>query len=205
MEPHLAQNLDPRGRAFAATEPRQNGKGQTSWRTLAVLAGAALALRAGDAIPGWVSAVPRGVYLCANVSEAAARTGLRLDQVGRSLAGYTARDIRTTTKPITAVAMAMQGGDDKSKLRFFRSRGGDIPTTLRPPQPSFHEITVPLGPGLSASLKAERYADGSVWQDLDWSHGTLTTALRFNGRTVELLRLARQLAQNVEDELEDAP
>ena len=199
MEPHLAQNPNPRSRAFAATEPRPNAKGQASWRTLAVLAGVALALRAGDAIPGWISAVPRGVHLCASASEAEAHTGLRLDKVGRTLAGYTAGEIRITARPIPAVAIAMQGSDDRSQITIFRSRGGDIPATLRPPQSSFHEIAVPLGPGLSASLKAERHADGSVWQDLDWSDGTLRTALRFNGRTVELLRLARQLAQDTKD------
>ncbi|HEY5284799.1 MAG TPA: hypothetical protein VIM14_18545 [Polyangia bacterium] len=188
MEPLSAMNPD---------QSCSEGKGRAAWRTLAVLAGVALALRAGDAIPGWISAVPRGVHLCASVSEAEAITGLRLDKVGKSLAGYAARDIRATARPITAIAMAMQGGDDKSQLTLFRSLGGDIPTTLRPPQPSFHELTVPLGPGLSASLKAERYADGSVWQDLDWSDGTLRTGLRFNGRTVELLRLARQIAGDV--------
>jgi hypothetical protein len=98
-----------------------------------------------------------------------------------------------------AVALAMQADDGKSQLTLMRSRGGGIPATLRPPLPSFHEIAVPLGPGLSASLKAERQADGSVWQDLEWSDGAVTTALRFNGRTVELLRLARQLARAVED------
>ena len=93
----------------------------------------------------------------------------------------------------------MRGGDGRSQLTLFRSRGGDIPSTLRTPLPSFHEIAVPLGPGLSASLKAQRQADGSVWQDLEWSDGGVTTALRFKGRTVELLRLARQLAQDTKD------
>ena len=203
MEPLSAINPDLSRRDFAdlAIDGSCSGdRKRAIWRTLAVLAGVALALRAGDAIPGWISAAPRGVHLCVSMSEAEARTGLRLDKVGESLAGYTARDIRATARPIPAVAMAMQGGDDKSQLTLFRGRGGDIPTTLRPPQPSFHEIMVPLGPGLSASLKAERHADGSVWQDLEWSDGTLRTALRFNGRTVELLRLAKQLAQNVKDE-----
>jgi hypothetical protein len=185
MHSFPAQNPDSSSRAFAA-----------GWRTLVVLAGAALALRATDAIPGWISGVPRGVHLCKDVREAEARTGLRLDRIGRT--GRTARSLRTTSTPIPAVAVVLQGGDDKSQLVLFRSRGGSIPTTLRPPQPSFHEIAVSLRPGLSASLKAERQADGAVWQDLEWTEGAITTALRFDGRTVELLRLARQL-------IEDAP
>jgi hypothetical protein len=183
MDPLFAQKPDMRSRVFAAA----------GWRTLVVLAGVALALRAADAIPGWISGVPRGVHLCATVAEAEARTGLRLDQI--ALTGRTAGSIRTTASPVPAVAVVMQGGDDKRELTFFRSRGGSIPATLRPPQSAFHEIAVPLKPGLSASLKAERQADGSVWQDLEWSDGTTTTALRFDGRTVELLRLARQLVE----------
>jgi hypothetical protein len=177
------------------------GKGEAAWRTLAVLAGVALALRAGDAIPGWLSDLPRDVHACASVEEAEARTGLHLDKLRQGLPGHAliAGGIRTTARPVAAVALAMQPGDGKSQLTLLRSRGGAIPATLRPPLPSFHEIAVPLGPGLSASLKAERQADGSVWQDLEWSEGTITTALRFNGRTVELLRLARQLAQGGEN------
>jgi hypothetical protein len=169
--------------------------GHATWTTLAVLAGMAIVLRASDAIPGWISGVPRGVYVCASVDEAEARTGLRLGMIREGLGGYTfiADGIRATARPIPAVAIAMQGGE--GKLTLLRSRGGEIPTTLRPPLPSFHEIAVPLGPGLSASLKAERQSDGSVWQDLEWADSKGSTALRFNGRTVELLRVARQLAE----------
>ena len=186
MDSLAAKNPDIRSRVFA----------DAGWKTLVVLAGVALALRAADAIPGWISGVPRGVHLCASVAEAEARTGLHLDKIG--LAGRAAGSICATTRPVPAVSVVMQGDDDTGQLTFFRSRGGSIPATLRTPQPSFHEIAVSLKPGLSASLKAERQADGSVWQDLEWSEGAVTTALRWNGRTVELLRLARQL-------VEDAP
>jgi hypothetical protein len=194
-------NPDLSRRDFAVERSRSEGKGQAAWRTLAVLAGMALALRAVDAVPGWLSDLPRGVHLCASVDEAEKRTGLHLGKLHEGLAGHalSAGGIRTAARPIPAVALAMQADDGKSQLTLFRSRGGAIPTTLRAPLPSFHEIAVPLGPGLSASLKAERQADGSVWQDLEWSDGAITTALRCNGRTVELLRLARQIAQGVEE------
>ena len=166
-----------------------------------MLASVALALRAGDAIPGWVSDLPRGVHLCASVNEAETRTGIHLGKLHETLAGHAliAGGIRATARPFPAVALAMQSGDGTTQLTLFRSRGRAIPPTIRPPQTSFHEITVSLRPGLSASLKAERQADGSVWQDLEWSEGTTSTALRFNGRTVDLLRLARQIAQRAED------
>jgi len=203
MDPLPAQNSDPRSRAFAfarAEDKPARGAGQ-AFRTLAVLAFVALALRAGDAVPGWISDLPRGVHLCASVDEAEMRTGLHLGKLYQGLPGNAllADGIRATARPFPAVAMALQGGDGKSQLTLFRSRGGEIPATLRTPLPSFHEITVPIGPRLSASLKAERRADGSVWQELEWSEGTITTALRFNGRTVDLLRVARQLAQDGEN------
>jgi len=162
-----------------------------------VLTGVVLALRAGDAIPGWIAGVPHGVHLCASVDAAEARTGLHVGKVRQGLAGYIsiAGGIRTTTRPIPAVAVSMQRGDGKGQLTLFRSRGGEIPSALRKPLPLFHEISVSLRPGLSASLKAERQNDGSVWQDLEWSEGSITTALRFDGRTVELLRLARQVVE----------
>jgi len=171
--------------------------GRAAWTMLAVLAGTALALRAGDAISGWLSGVPRGVHLCASVAEAEVRTGLRLGQVGQGLGDYapTEGGVRATARPAPAIAIAMRDGHGTSLLTLFGSTDGAIPSTLRPPLPFFHEIAVPLGPGLSASLKAERQPDGSVWQDLEWSHGTGKIALRFNGRTVELLRLAKQLAE----------
>ena len=171
---------------------------RTGWTTLAVLAGVALALRATDAIPGWISGVPRGVHLCASVEEAEERTGLHLGAVRQLLDRFAvvADGIRTTARPVQAVAVAMQGGGGASQLTLLRSHGGAIPPALRPPLPAFHEITIPMTPGRVASLKAEREADGSVWQDLEWSDGSGNTALRFNGRTVELLRLAKQLAED---------
>jgi hypothetical protein len=179
--------------AFAAQNPDRRSRAAAGWRTLVVLAGVALALRAADAIPGWISGIPRGVHLCATLAEAEARTGLRLGKIG--VTGRGVGRIRATASPVAAVAVVLRSDDDQSQLTFFRSRGGSIPTALRSPQSSFHEIAVPLKPGLSASLKAERQADGSVWQDLEWSESAVTTALRWNGRTVELLRLARQLVE----------
>ena len=196
MEPLLQQNPDPSSRAFATARPRLvRWAACRATTTLAVLAGMAIVLRAGDAIPGWISGVPRGVHVCASVDEAEARTGLRLGKLREGLAGYAliTGGIRAAARPIPAVAIALRG--DEGNLTFFSSRGGEIPTTLRPPLPSFHEIAVSLGPDLSASLKAERQSDGSVWQDLQWTDGTGSTALRFDGRTVELLRLARQLVE----------
>ena len=146
---------------------------------------------------GWIAGVPRGVHLCANLEEAETRTGLQLGAARRALGGYAvaANGIRATTRPVPALAIAMQDRGGASEFTFFRSRGATIPTSLRPALPLFHEIAVPIQAGRTGSLKAERQSDGSVWQDLEWSDDSGRTALRWNGRTVELLRVARQLAQ----------
>jgi hypothetical protein len=102
--------------------------------------------------------------------------------------------IRRTNPPAVAVDLR-HGEDKKTQLVFFRSSGA-IPTTLRPPLPAFHAIEVPLAPGRSASLRAASLRDGSVCQDLEWSEGNGRAALRFAGRTVDLLRLARQMIED---------
>jgi hypothetical protein len=202
----LSQNADSRSRDFAVAEPGLNHRDESApknaWRTgfatLAALAGMALALRAGDAMSGWIAGVPRGVHVCASLQEAETRTGLQLGAVRRALGGYAvaANGIRATARPIQALAISMRGGEGANQLTLFQSRGGAIPLSLRAPLPSFHEITVPIQPGRTGSLKAERQSDGSVWQDLEWSDDTGTTALRWSGRTVELLRLARRLVED---------
>jgi hypothetical protein len=179
---------------FRNEKSAKNASGLT---TLAVLAGMALALRATDAVSGWIADVPRGVNRCTNLEEAEARTELHVGAIRSVLSGYAivANGISVTARPVPALAIAMQDREGANRLTLFRSRGGAIPASLRPPLPSFHEIAVPIQAGRTGSLKAERQSDGSVWQDLEWSDDSGRTALRWNGRTVELLQVARQLAQ----------
>ncbi len=165
-----------------------------------VLGGTALVLRTADAIPAWLAGIPSGVRLCANLAEAEARTGLRLfpDLFPDLFAAYEplAGGIRVTAKPEPAASVAMQWRQDRRiRLTLFRARGKEIPAALRVPLPSFHEIAVPLEKGYSASLKAEALPDGSVWQDMEWAGASGATVLRFNGRTVELLRVARRMIE----------
>jgi hypothetical protein len=168
--------------------------------TLAVLGTMALALRTADAFPRWMAGIPAGVRLCNSLEQAAARTALPLDRMSTTaFADYqvAADGIRVTTTPLRAAAVAMRRpGGDHIVLTLFRSHGGEIPQNLRKPLPAFHEIAVQLQPGCAATLKAEALPDGSVWQDLEWQMGPDRLALRFNGRTVELLGLARHLVKD---------
>lgn len=166
---------------------------------LAALGATALALRTADAIPGWITSVPSGVRLCASLDEAEARTALRLAPIHDLFSEYEplADGIRVTSRPEPGVAVAMRWRQDSHiHLSLFLSRHGGIPTALRVPLPSFHEIAIPIEKGRSASLKAEALPDGSVWQDIEWANGSGSAALRSNGRTVELLRLARRMVED---------
>lgn len=166
------------------------------WKALAVLIGVAATLRALDALMVWTTGVPRGVLVCASLDEAEQRTGLELSQLNRlaqdfSVVGGT---IRTTASPV-AVSVGLRARHAPVQhLTVYRSAATAIPERLRPPMPAFHEIRVPIAGGLTAELRAESFPDGSVWQDMEWSDRRGRTALRFDGQTVQLLRVARQLA-----------
>jgi hypothetical protein len=162
--------------------------------TLGVLAASALGLRTLDALPGWLSGVPRGVHVCASLDEAQARTGVQLGALRSVLTGWRPVTVRVTLHPIPAVAVTLLRDHDGADLVLYRSRGGGVPTGLRPALAAFHAITVPLVQGRTAILRAEVRPTGGVLQELEWTTGGQHTVMRFAGRTVELLRLARLLA-----------
>lgn|GEM_PF-5743903 len=174
------------------------GARRASWTVVLVLGGTAFALRAADALPGYLGSVPRGMHVCASLAEAESRTGLHLESIRRGLAPYqvVAGSIRTIAKPAPTIAVSLRRGEGAAPLvTFFRSRSGEIPSAIRPALPAFNEIEISLAPGRAASLRAATMGDGSLWQDLEWSDGEQHTALRWSGRTVELLRLARRIVE----------
>jgi Zn-dependent protease with chaperone function len=63
MEPLPAQNSDPPSRDSRSRDRAQRGQRTGRWRTLAVLAGVALALRAGDAFPDGFPTCPAACIL----------------------------------------------------------------------------------------------------------------------------------------------
>lgn len=175
-----------------------NGQRRAGCAVLAVLGGTTLVLRATDALPGWIASVPRGVHICSSLSEAESRTGLALQVLGRALPDYrpAANGIRTVAKPIASVAIDLRGGPGlDSQLTFFRSRAGGISTLLRPNLPVFHQMEIAIVPGRIASLRSVTLGDGSVCQDLEWPESDGRAALHSKGRTVELLRVARQIVE----------
>ncbi len=170
---------------------------RTMVAAVAVFAGAALGLRALDAIPSWLSGLPRGVHACATLDEAEARTGVPL-RVAEGLAGWRPTEVRATARPIAAIAVTLRApGPSETKAVLYRSLGPSIPTSLCTPLASFHAISVSLEKGRTAMLKAEVLPSGGVVQELEWSDGRAHTVLRFSGRTIELLGLAKLLVEKV--------
>jgi hypothetical protein len=167
------------------------------WKTLAVLIGVAAALRALDAVMVWTTGVPRGVLVCDSLADAETRTGLDLAGLSGLAQDFALVDgaMRATTSPVRAVMVSLRARHAPVQhLVVYRSAGAAIPERLRPPWPAFHEIKVPIVDGLSAELRAESFPDGSVWQDMEWSDRRGRTALRYDGPTVQLMRVARRLA-----------
>jgi hypothetical protein len=201
---------------MADASPSQPGRVRSLrpwWPGLAsvlVLASAAIGLRLADAVPGWLYGLPRGVHRCPSLTEATARTGLDLRDVKdmQATLGWRPTEIRTTVHP-PAVAVSLRrnhepdqrrdqtgdhrgGEQNETELILYRSRGQQIPDALCSPLSAFHSIAVPLARGRSATLAATARS-GDVLHELSWSEGDERTVMRFAGRTVELLRLARVL------------
>jgi hypothetical protein len=169
--------------------------GRAGWATLFSLFAVALALRAADALSGRLTGVPKGVHACRSLDEAGGLTGLDLGALRAALADgdlVTERILRLRRSAVAVTLRPTQGA--ATRLSYFRS-AGPVPGLLRPPLPAFHAIEVPLNPGRTATLHAASLGDGSVWQDLEWFEGTGRAALRGQGRTVDLLRLARRLTE----------
>ncbi len=152
---------------------------------------AGLALRGADALPGAVLGLPRGVILCASVEEVEARWGARL-VLPAALADafvWPPREIRYALRPVPALALRLEAREGAASLTIYRSRGAAIPERLRPPGRAFHSLELRVK-GRAALLTTLTLADGRVWQDLEWTEAGGRAGLRFQGPTVELVRLA---------------
>ena len=102
--------------------------------------------------------------------------------------------ILATARPIPAIAVNLrERGKAGADLVIYRSHADSIPPVLCPPLVSFHVVTVTLAQGRTATLRAETLPSGGVLQELDWSDGNERTVMRFAGRTVQLLSLAKLL------------
>ncbi len=166
------------------------------FQIVGVVSLAGLALRGVDAVPGAVLGLPRGVILCASVEEAEARWGTRVGlPTGLAEAFvWPPREIRYALRPVPALALRLEAREGAGSLTIYRSRGPAIPERLRPPGRAFHSLEVRVK-GRAALLTTLTLGDGRVWQDLEWTEAGGRTGLRFQGPTVELVRLAEAVLE----------
>lgn len=157
---------------------------------LLVLTGAALVLRLADAVPGWLAGLPRGVHAWETLDQAEAATGIEVGPL-RRLPDWHPVAIRSTKWPDRAVAVTLRSPRVRAELVFYRSRGGRVPDRLRSPLATFHSVEVMLPRGHKATLAAELLPGGGTLQELAWSEANQQTVMRFTGRTVDLLGLAK--------------
>lgn len=165
-----------------------------SLQIVAVLLGTAVVLRAGDALPGLLTGVPRGVVVCAALSEATALAGLQL-QLPPALSRYqpTFRGIRATRAPHAALTVTLRGPAGKT-LAVFRGAFSGIDRRLYQPLHPFHQIATQVA-GRPATLRASNQPGGPTVQELEWTTDEARTLLRFDGPTLELLQIGYQMAR----------
>ena len=161
-----------------------------------VVSVAGLVLRTADAVPGMLLGLPRGVIECASVEEAEARLGAKLRLPGGLAQAFLwpPRRIRYTTRPVPALAVSLEPRVGVLRLTVFRSQGSAIPERLRPLGRAFHSLEVRVK-GRAATLTTLILTDGRVWQDLEWAEAGGRSGLRFQGPTVELMRLAEAVME----------
>jgi hypothetical protein len=161
---------------------------------VAVLVGAAVALRAGDALPSLLTGVPRGVVVCGTLSEAKALTGIGV-QLPPALAAYqtTLRGIRATRAPHAGLAVTLRSPAGTT-LAVFRGAYSGIDHRLYQSLHPFHQIPTQVA-GRPAMLRASNQPGGPTVQDLEWTADGTRTVLRFDGSTLELLHIAEQMAR----------
>jgi hypothetical protein len=150
-------------------------------------------LRMADAVPGWVTGIPRGVVAAATLDEAQSISGISVGLPAPSEFVTTPRGIRASRPPSAGLALTARRPSDGRNLSLYRLSTTDAERLYRPLFP-FHEIAIKVA-GRPAQLRASRLPDGSVVEEVEWQENSLRTILRFDGSTLELLALAQGLAE----------
>jgi len=157
--------------------------------TLGILA---CALRTADAVPQWISGLPRGSVRVSDLQEAQQVSGLAIQLPPTIAASYRPQKIVALHPPAAGVAITLQPVAEGHGFSLYRLSSAKRAQGLLSPLPAFHEIKVQVA-GRPAQLRAVRAPDGTVTQELEWQ-GWLRTVVRFQGPTLELLSLGEKLA-----------
>ena len=162
-----------------------------------VLAAAALALRALDAVPRLVTGEHPGVVRYQSIDGAEHALGVRLfvPAFFPDTLRWPPSSIRVFEGPPACAALAFDGHDGESeRLLLFQAPGAraSIAMALMPSARVLHQAQVDLAVG-SATLFRVELADGRTGNDLIWYRPDETVALRYEGAADELVRIAHSL------------
>lgn len=167
-----------------------------AWLHMAlVLVVLAAALRSADAIPEWITGLPRGAVTVNDLADAQRISGIAIPLPSTIAARYRPRLIVVLPPPAAGFEIRLQPLAGGHGFSLFRLTSAKRSQQLLPPLPAFHEIDVQLA-GRPARLRAVRAPDGTVTQDLEWQ-GSLRTVVRSQGSTLELLSLGEKLASEM--------
>lgn len=163
--------------------------------TVLILAILAAALRSADALPEWITGLPRGAVTVSTLADAQRISGIALPLPQTIAARYRPQLIVALPPPAAGLEIRLQPLGGGHAFSLFRLTSAKRSQQLLPPLPAFHEIAVQVA-GRPARLRAVRAPDGTVTQDLEWQ-GSLQTVVRFQGSTLKLLALGEKLASEM--------
>jgi len=158
----------------------------------AVVAGAALALSALDALPAWMAGESRDLRRAASVREVEARLRARLvvPAYFPSSLAWPPASLRWVSGPPGAVAFTVTDRAGHPRLLVAQTvREGEIPAALVPDAQLLDRGVVAVGP--AQGVLSRVVEDGTVLWQLTWSWRGRSLLLRSQGSVEELLRMAR--------------
>jgi hypothetical protein len=169
-----------------------------SW--LVVVAVSALAIKALDRVPGWVSGTPQGVRVYASVTEAEAALGARVwlpAYYPDSLAWPPSRVAARPGRPASVALRVIGRPSGRERLVIVESIGGTAPPPpeLLAPAEVLTESQVAIG-GRAAVVARVVIPGGEVVHDVRWDHDERRIVLRYHGPVEELLLIAESLERN---------
>ena len=181
-------------------EARLGANGMELLRALAtlglVMGGATAALAALDAAPAWLNGEPRGVRRLQSVDEAERRLKARLYLPGYFPDRYRwpPSVVRLLPGDPASVAVGFEARQGGLALELGQTVGGEgtISPLALPPAEVLQQSAVRLG-GAEGTLARVVGEDGAVWDQVTWSQGGRTLALRGKAGVEELLRMARSV------------
>jgi hypothetical protein len=169
-----------------------------SW--LAVVAAAALALKAADRLPALLSGTPPGVRVFPSVGDAerALRARIWLPAYYPDSLAWPPARVEAWAGPPTVVALRIHGrATPRERLVVVQSfdASASVPPQLLPPGEVLTTAEVVVGKRPATVVRLV-VPGGEVVHDVRWVHGDRRIVLRYHGPVEDLLLIAESLERH---------